>query len=39
MSFARASMRGAFLNDRFAVNGIQKASRSLGATVVDMAGS
>src|SRR5258708_28952415 len=30
MSFARTTMRGRFLKERFAVNGIQKASRSLG---------
>jgi hypothetical protein len=32
MSLALTSMRGAFLNCRFAENGIQKALRSFGAT-------
>src|SRR3954464_5837125 len=32
MSLADANMRGACLNCRFAVNGIQKALRSLGTT-------
>ena len=31
MPFARAIMRGFFLNDRLAVKGSQKASRSFGA--------
>jgi hypothetical protein len=32
MSLALTNMRGAFLNCRFAVNGIQKALRSFGVT-------
>ena len=31
MSFAATNIRGAFLNWRFAVKGIQNASRSFGA--------
>src|ERR1700722_9288936 len=38
MSFARAIRRGAFLNARFAVNGIQKDSRSLGTVARRAAG-
>src|SRR6218665_506834 len=33
MSLAATNMRGSFLNWRFAVNGIQKARRSLGVTL------
>jgi hypothetical protein len=33
MSLAPASMRGAFLKARLAVNGIQKADRSFGTAV------
>jgi hypothetical protein len=32
MSLAATSIRGAFLNCRFAVNGIQNADRSFGTT-------